>query len=115
MHPGLREIHRASECALQWLQRPISSLGEANLVSPRDFQKVNPLIICALTKINSRGEFHEVFRQHSRSCEGAVDGFTKSLDSFPAAAQEAVDGFMKQQNCNASKVRLRKGGCEAGG
>ena len=34
-------------------------------------------------------------RQHSKSCEGAVDDFTKALDSFPAAAKEAVDGFTK--------------------
>ena len=33
----LREIHRARECALQGLQRPIDSRGEANLVSPRGF------------------------------------------------------------------------------
>ena len=32
-----REIHRASECALQYPQRPIASRGEANLVSPRGF------------------------------------------------------------------------------
>ena len=37
----------------------IRSRGEVNLVSPRGFQKVNQLIICALAKINSRGEFHE--------------------------------------------------------
>ena len=56
---GLREIHRASECALQGLLRPIASRGEANLVSPRGFQKVNPLTISVLAKINPRGEFHE--------------------------------------------------------
>ena len=56
----LREIHRASECALQGLQRPIDSRGEANLVSPRGFQKVNVLVICVLAKTSSRGEFHEV-------------------------------------------------------
>ena len=56
---ALREIHRASECALQCPQRPIDSRGEANLVSPRGFQKVNPLIYNALAKYNSRGEFHE--------------------------------------------------------
>ena len=54
-----REIHRASECALQGLLRPIASLGEAKLVSPREFQKVNQLIFCVLAKTNSRGEFHE--------------------------------------------------------
>ena len=55
----LREIHRASECALQGLLGPIGSRGEAKLVSPRGFQKVIPLIINILAKINSRGEFHE--------------------------------------------------------
>ena len=55
----LREIHRASDCALQWPQRPIGSLGEAKLVSPRDIQKVIPLIVSVLATFNSRGEFHE--------------------------------------------------------
>ena len=55
----LREIHRASESTLQGLLRPIASRAEAKLVSPRGFQKVNPLIICLLAKTNSRGEFHE--------------------------------------------------------
>ena len=34
---AVREIHRASECALQGLLRPIGSRGEAKLVSPRGF------------------------------------------------------------------------------
>ena len=55
----LREIHRASECALQCLLRPIDSRGEANLVSPRGFQKDNPLVISNIANLNSRGEFHE--------------------------------------------------------
>ena len=55
----LREIHRASECALQCPQKPIGSLGEANLVSPRGFQKVITLIVNALVNFKSRGEFHE--------------------------------------------------------
>ena len=46
----LREIHRASECTLQGLLRPIASRGEANLVSPRGFQKVNPLKISNIAK-----------------------------------------------------------------
>ena len=57
---SLREIHRASECALQCPQRPIGSRGEAKLVSPRDFQKANSLTIFVLVNFNSRGEFHEV-------------------------------------------------------
>ena len=61
----LREIHRASECALQCPQRPIASRGEANLVSPSGFQKVNPLIYNALAKCNSRGEFHEARKTKS--------------------------------------------------
>ena len=56
---AVREIHLASECALQGLLRPIDSRDEAKLVSPRGFLKVNPLAIGALAKINSRGEFHE--------------------------------------------------------
>ena len=56
---AVREIHLASECALQGLLRPIGTRGEANLVSPRGFEKVNQLIISTLAKINSRGEFHE--------------------------------------------------------
>ena len=55
----LREIHRASESALQGLLRPIDSRGEANLVSPRASQKVDQLKIRKIAKINSRGEFHE--------------------------------------------------------
>ena len=34
---AVREIHLASECALQGLLRPIGTRGEANLVSPRGF------------------------------------------------------------------------------
>ena len=65
----LREIHRASECTLQGLLRPISSRGEANLVSPRGFQKGNTLIICVLAKISSRGEIHEAaWRRSFTSC-----------------------------------------------
>ena len=63
---ALREIHRASECALQCLLRPIDSRGEANLVSPRDFQKVNSLTIFVLVNFNSRGEFHEARWQRQR-------------------------------------------------
>ena len=33
--------------------------GSFNLFAPSGFQKVNPLAISILTKINSRGEFHE--------------------------------------------------------
>ena len=57
---AVRENHRASECTLQGLLRLIDSRGEANLVSPRGFQKVNVLVICVLAKTSSRGEFHEV-------------------------------------------------------
>ena len=56
---AVHEIHRASECALQGLLKPIDWRGEAKLVSPRGFLKVNPLAIGALAKINSRGECHE--------------------------------------------------------
>ena len=59
-------------------------------------------------KINSRGEFHEVPRQHSKSCEGAVDDFTKALDSFPAAAKEAVDGFTKCLTTAGMSLRHRE-------
>ena len=55
----LREIHRASQSASEGPVGHIRSRGDANLVSPRGFQKVNLLIICTLAKISSRGEFHE--------------------------------------------------------
>ena len=71
----LREIHRASECALQGLLRPIDSRGEAKLVSPRGFQKVNPLIICAIVKINSRGECHgAAWRRIEEQCDAKARG-----------------------------------------
>ena len=69
----LREIHRASECALQCPQRPIASRGEANLASPRGFQKDDSLIICNLVKINSRGEFHEAPPYLPGFCSGFGD------------------------------------------
>ena len=68
---SLREIHRASECALQCPQRPIGSRGEANLVSPRDFQKIISLIINVLVNFNSRGEFHETKIWRQRADNGA--------------------------------------------
>ena len=55
----LREIHRASEYALQGLLRPIDPRGEAKLVSPRGFQKANTLVISNMANLSSRGEFHE--------------------------------------------------------
>ena len=55
----VREIHRASECSLQGLLRPIDWRGEAKLVSPRGFPKVNTLVVSVLIKFYSRGEFHE--------------------------------------------------------
>ena len=71
----LREIHRASECTLQGLLRPIDSRGEANLVSPRGFQKVNPQIFSILAKFNSRGECHETENQpiSGGSSNGALE------------------------------------------
>ena len=71
----LREIHRASECTLQGLLRPIDSRGEAKLASPRGFQKVNPLIICAIVKINSRGECHgAAWRRIEEQCDAKAQG-----------------------------------------
>ena len=64
---ALREIPRASQPASEGPVVYIRSRGEANLVSPRGFQKVNPLIICTLAKINSRGEFHEAGAAASKS------------------------------------------------
>ena len=93
----LREIHRASECALQDPQRPIGSRGEANLVLPRGFQKVNPLIICAIVKINSRGECHgAAWRRIEEQCDAKARGraFRTGLckrhgsDSDPKAVPE---------------------------
>ena len=81
----LSEIHRASGCALQGLLRPIDSRGEANLVSPRDFQKINPLIFCVLIKFNSRGEFYEGGKSANQRCKlqrGARTAFP-ALDSSP--------------------------------
>ena len=87
----LREIHRASECALQGLLRPIGSRGEAKLVSPRGFQKVNLLIICILAKINSRGEFHET-PSASFQLFGRCRWFHEALFncSLPSAGAAAV-------------------------
>ena len=36
---ALREIHRASECALQWPQWQVDPLGEGKLTSPSGSQK----------------------------------------------------------------------------
>ena len=97
----LREIHRASECALQWPQRPIGSRGEANLVSPRDFQKVNPLIICVLAKPNPRGEFHE-----ARKTAPAADAMSAG------AFSEGCRRRMRQGKRLSAKVD--SGGCYEG-
>ena len=109
----LREIHRASECALQGLLRPIDSRGEANLVLPRGFQKVNPLIICAIVKINSRGECHgAAWRRIEEQCDAKARGraFRTGLckrhgsDSDPKAVPE--ERSPKGRSGEAEAVRL---------
>ena len=119
----LREIHRASECALQCPQRPIDSRGEAKLVSPRDFQKVNLLIICVLVNFNSRGEFHEAPPYLPGFCSGFGDlyyavfrccavgqAFLRDR-SWVAVAPEALAKSRSERSASCLAAPLRRSCC----